>query len=123
MRTDGNAARPLPRSDGGSLGDARAPVEEIEVASLVRCISRISSPAWNPTGDRPRRESLGLPDAEVVLFERFLPMAVAEQAFTTLRDDIDWEQESYVMYGRDIPVAALDGVVRRALGACTPILE
>ena len=41
-------------------------------------------------------------DAEVSLWLGFLPAAEAVQVYQDLRVDVDWEQESYVMYGREV---------------------
>jgi alkylated DNA repair dioxygenase AlkB len=51
----------------------------------------------------PGFERLDLPDADVRLCQAFLPRNTSSQAFEELRNDVDWEQETYVMYGREVP--------------------
>lgn len=51
----------------------------------------------------PTFERIAMEDAEVFICRRFLSQDVAQQLYQELRVDVDWEQESYVMYGRDVP--------------------
>ena len=47
-------------------------------------------------------ERVEMDDADVTLWPDFLSPAQAGQLYQDLLVDVDWERESYVMYGRDI---------------------
>lgn len=56
-----------------------------------------------PLAQSPSFEDLEMPDAELRLCRSFLSQKDAEAAYEELRSDVDWQVESYVMYGREIP--------------------
>jgi alkylated DNA repair dioxygenase AlkB len=47
-------------------------------------------------------EVFDLPDADLRLHRRFLGMAEADLLFAALRDETEWEQETAVLYGREV---------------------
>ena len=56
-----------------------------------------------PLAQFPSFEDLEMPDAELRLCRSFMPQKAAERAYEELRADVDWQVETYVMYGREIP--------------------
>lgn len=54
-----------------------------------------------PSARAPIFERIEMEDAEVSLCQRFLTPDVARQVYEQLRVAVDWQQESYVMYGRE----------------------
>lgn len=48
-----------------------------------------------------------IPDGEVLFYPNFFPKVVSDQYFKTLKEQVDWKQESMNMYGRRIPFPRL----------------
>jgi alkylated DNA repair dioxygenase AlkB len=52
-------------------------------------------------------EVFDLPDADLCLWRRFLPVTDADGLFATLVEESPWEQETTVLYGRAVPTPRL----------------
>lgn len=61
--------------------------------------------SYHPTVSEPKR--VDMPDADVVYCEGFLSPAESSKLFARLRDETDWRQDVFTLYGREIPVPRL----------------